>query len=201
MSASLDPGGDEVPSSSAWVESTGGPLVVVPVSVLAAWGGGAMSGISMGGDVLFDYDRAMAVADVAGVVSVGGGEGRALVLEGPETSCYLPEKRAFLRWCAADSESRLRSAAEEVLADPATEWDECGIWVTDGPAVLMDAAMQGAELNDPFPDGQMPEQAPVPLPPGRWRVRATQREADPETWVGLVRLLRADGVGGADASV
>ncbi|MDA2810510.1 Imm21 family immunity protein [Nocardiopsis sp. RSe5-2] len=176
-----------------WVESMGGPLVVVPVSALPAWSGGTMSGILMGGDVLDDYDRAMAVDDLAGIVSVGGGAGRALVLgDGPDPGCYLPEHRAFLRWCGAESESRLRSAAEEVLADPATSWDECGTWVTDGPAVLMDAAVPGTELDTAYPDEGMPEQAPVPLPPGRWRVRATQTEADPETWVGLVQLLPAD---------
>ncbi|WP_116244700.1 Imm21 family immunity protein [Nocardiopsis sp. FIRDI 009] len=192
MSASPAPRADGGPPSPTWVESLGGPLVVVPVSALAAWGGGTTTGVLMGGDVPDDYDRACAVDGLAGVLPVGDGGGQALVLgEEPDTSCYLPEHRAFLRWLAADSESDLRSAAEDVLADPAARWDECGTWVTDGPAVLMDAAVPGAELNEVYPDGGVPEQAPVSLPPGRWRVRATQAWADPDTCVGLVRLLPA----------
>ncbi|MDA2804055.1 Imm21 family immunity protein [Nocardiopsis suaedae] len=174
------------------MESLGGALVVVPVSALAAWSGGTATGVLMGGDVPDDYDRACAVDGPAGVLPVGNGGVRALVLgDEPDTSCYLAGHRAFLRWLAADSESDLKSAAEDVLADPATRWDACGTWVTDGPAVLMDAAVPGAELNEAYPDGGMPEQAPVSLQPGRWRVRAVRTWADPRTCVGLVQFLPA----------
>lgn len=44
--------------------------------------------------------------------------------EEPATSCYLPEHRAFLHWLAADSAAGLK-AAEAVLTDPATRWEEC----------------------------------------------------------------------------
>ncbi|MGX1135673.1 GH43 family beta-xylosidase [Streptomyces glaucescens] len=63
------------------------------------------------------------------------------------------------------------AAADAVLADPATAWEECGTWVSDGPAVLMGS------------------QAPVPSPAGRWKIRATHTKADEENWVGLVQLL------------
>ncbi|WP_337797980.1 Imm21 family immunity protein [Nocardiopsis sinuspersici] len=140
-----------------------------------------------------DYDRACAVDGLAGMVPVGGSGAQALVLgDLPSTSCYLPEHRVFLRWLAADSEARLRGAVEVVLADPATEWEECGVWVTDGSAVLMDSAVPGAELDAEYPGGGMPEQAPVPLPSGRWRVGAVQAWADEHTRVGLLRLLPAD---------
>lgn len=137
-----------------------------------------------------DYDRACAVDDLAGAIAVGGSGVQALVLgDEPATSCYLPEHRAFLRWLAADSADGLKAAAEAVLADPATRWEECGTWVTDGPAVLMDSAEAGAELNVEYPGGGMPAQAPVPLPAGRWRVRAFHTEADEENWVGLVQIV------------
>lgn len=62
---------------------------------------------------------------------------------------------------AADSESDLLAAAEAVLVDPATEWEECGTWRTDGQAVLMDSADAGADLGVEYPDeGGLPEQAP-----------------------------------------
>ncbi|WUS34443.1 immunity 21 family protein [Streptomyces sp. NBC_01255] len=38
----------------------------------------------------------------------------------------------------------------------------------------------------------MPAEASVPLPAGRWRVRATQTKVDEENWVGLVQLLPAE---------
>ncbi|MFF9015758.1 Imm21 family immunity protein [Streptomyces sp. NPDC014870] len=139
-----------------------------------------------------DYDRACAVDDLAGVVAVGGGGAQALVLgDEPATTCFLPEHLAFLRRLAAESETGLRAAAEAVLADPRTAWEECGVWVTDGPAVLMDSAEAGAELDVEQPEG-MPEQAAVSLPPGRWRVRAVHTEADEENWVGLVRLVAVE---------
>lgn len=137
-----------------------------------------------------DYDRACAVDDVAGVITVGENGAQTLVLaDEPATSCYLPGRRAFLRWLAADSEVGLRAAAEAVLADPATDWEECGTWVSDGPAVLMDSAEAGADLGVEYPGGGMPSRAPVPLSAGRWRVRAIHTKADEGNRVGLVQLV------------
>lgn len=168
-----------------WVESLGGPLVVVPVSALAVWQGSTPSGV-----IADDYDRACAVDDWAAAIPVGGEGAQALVLgDEPARTCYLAGRRAFLRWLAADSEAGLLAAAERVLADRATAWNDCGTWVSDGPAVLMDSAFAGAELGTAYVGGGMPEQAPVPLPAGRWTVRAIHAEADERNWVGLVQLL------------
>ncbi|MFJ5520918.1 Imm21 family immunity protein [Streptomyces griseoluteus] len=142
----------------------GGPLIAIPVSALAAWRGCTESGV-MAGDTTApdDYDRACAVDDLASVIIVGENGAQALVLaDEPATSCYLPERRGFLR-LAADSEAGLKAAAEAALADPATEWEECGTWISDGPAVLMDSAEAGIE----HPGGGMPAQAPVQLSTGR----------------------------------
>lgn len=168
----------------------GGPLIVIPVSALASWRGCTENGVIVGDATApDDYDRACAVDELAGVIAVGDNGAQALVLaDEPATSCYLPEHRAFLRWLAADSEDRLKTAAEAVLADPATEWEECGTWLSDGTAKLMDSAGAGAE----YPGGGMPAQATVSLPTGRWRVRAVHTEADEENWVGLVQLLPTD---------
>ena len=172
----------------------GGPLIVIPVSALASWRGCIESGVIVGdASAPDDYDRACAVDELAGVIAVGDNGAQALVLaDEPATSCYLPEHRAFLRWLAADSEDGLKAAAEAVLADPATEWEECGTWVSDGTATLMDSAGAGAELGVEYPGGGMPAQATVALPIGRWRVRAVHTEADEENWVGLVQLLPTD---------
>ncbi|MFD9540089.1 Imm21 family immunity protein [Streptomyces sp. NPDC060022] len=172
----------------------GGPLVVIPVSALAYWHGCTEAGVIVGDtSAPDDYDRACTVDDLAGVIVVGDSGAQALVLaDEPATSCYLPEHRAFLRWLGADSEYGLKAAAEAVLADPATEWEVCGTWASDGPAVLMDSAEAGVDLGVEYPGGGMPAHAPVPLPAGRWKVRAVHTEADERNSVGLVQLIPVD---------
>lgn len=176
-----------------WVESMGGPLIALPVSVLAAWGGCTEQGMITGdGDVPDDYDRACAVDELAGAIPVGRDGVRALVLgDMPAMTCYLPAHRAFLRWGGTDSEDEPVAAAEAVLADPATGWEQCGTWETDGPAVLMDSAEAGGLLGVEYPGGGKPEQAPVPLPPGRWAVHAVEATVGDHISLGLVRLVPA----------
>ncbi|WP_245173249.1 Imm21 family immunity protein [Streptomyces aureus] len=185
-------------SPLSWVESEGGPLVVVPVSALAAWRGCTLSEVDI---VYDDCDRACAVAGLAGVIAVGTHGAQALVLgDEPAVSCYLPEQRVFLRWLAASSDAAIKAGALGVLAAPDTPWEECGTWVVDGPAVLISAAEAGAALNIRDHWGRLPDQAPVPLPAGRWRVRAVHAQADRHTWVGLVQLLPDGGSAGGGPS-
>jgi hypothetical protein len=176
----------------AWVSSMGGPLIAVPVSALHQWGGCTADGVIVGGTGRQDdYDRACAVEGYAAVISLGAtGTASVLVLGNePATTCYLPEQRIFLRWLAADSDTELFAAAEAVLGDPATPWEKCGVWETDGPAVLMDAAEAGRDLGVPYPDGRgRPDEAPVPVPAGRWEVRACHKTGE-FPWVGVVQLL------------
>ncbi|MGW0999858.1 Imm21 family immunity protein [Streptomyces sp. NPDC002520] len=175
-----------------WVESMGGPLIAVPVSALPQWHGCTQLGMVVGGgDVLDDYDRACEVEGLAGVIAVGDEGAQGLVLaDEPASSCYLPEHQAFVRWLGANSEADLVAAARAVLADSTALWEECGIWETDGPAVLMDSVSAGAELSVKYPNGKgMPEQAPVALPPGIWMVRAVHASPVEDTSVGVIQLL------------
>lgn len=192
MSTLSSAASDPVQPSPVWVESMGGPLIVVPVSALAGWGGCTESGMVVGDTgTPDDYDRACEVEGLAGVPAVGEEGARALVpADEPARSRCLPEHRAFLRWFAAGSEADLVTAAEAVLAGPGGQWEECGVWETDGPAVLMDSATPGTEVNVAYPDGGgLPERAAVPLPAGRWTVRAVRTEVNGRTRVGLVQLL------------
>ncbi|MER5866642.1 Imm21 family immunity protein [Kitasatospora sp. NPDC002040] len=176
-----------------WVESMGGPLIVVPVSALQYWGGCTEEGMIIGdSDQPDDYDKACQVEGLAEAITLHGHDAvTALVLgDEPATTCYLPELRAFVRWLAADSDAELLAAAEAALNDPSTPWEECGVWQTDGSAVLMDSAEAGQHLGVPYPDGRgQPAQAPVPVPAGRWKVRAFHKSAGESAWVGLVQLL------------
>ncbi|MFG2948324.1 Imm21 family immunity protein [Streptomyces adustus] len=177
-----------------WVRSMGGSLIVVAQSSVNAWGGCTQDGSVLGdADGRDDYDRACEVEGWAGVITAGAEAAAVLVLaDEPATTCFLPEKQLFVRWLAADSQAELFAAAEAVMADPDTAWDDGGLWVTDGPAVLMDSAEAGADLGVDYPDGGRPDQAPVELPAGRWRVRAVH-ETDTFPWVGVVQLVADDG--------
>ncbi|MEU1151370.1 Imm21 family immunity protein, partial [Streptomyces sp. NPDC005863] len=79
--------------SLVWVESMGGPLIVVPVSALPSWGGCTGSGL-MAGDATDpdDYDRACAVDDLAGVILIDENGMQALgrVLEVGDPSGWPP---------------------------------------------------------------------------------------------------------------
>jgi len=97
------------------------------------------------GDVLDDYDRACELDGLAGVIAVGGNGRQGLVLaDEPARTCYLPENQTFVRWLGAESEADLIESAKELLDDPTVDWEECGTWETDGPAVLMDSVTAGA---------------------------------------------------------
>ncbi|MFD0035668.1 Imm21 family immunity protein [Streptomyces sp. NPDC055059] len=143
------------------------------------------------GDDLDDYDRACEVEGLAGVIAVGNEGFRGLVLaDEPASSCYLPDHQAFVRWLGADCEADLIAAAQAVLADPTTAWEECGVWETDGPAVLMDSVTAGAGVGVEYSnDGGMPTQAPVPLWPGSRTVRAVHASPIEDTLVGVIQLL------------
>jgi hypothetical protein len=160
-----------------WVRSMGGPLIAVPESSVTAWGGCTEDGSVLGdADGRDDYDRACEVEDWAGVIALGAGAVTALVLaDEPAKTCFLPEKLLFVRWLAAD-----------------TAWEDGGLWVTDGPAVLMDSAEAGADLGVGYLDGGQPDQAPAQLPAGQWRVRAVHKSGE-FPWVGLVQLVAEDG--------
>lgn len=179
----LSPGaGRRAPEEQLWVRSLGGPLLVLPESSAPLWSGctedGEVLGDAGGRD---DYDRACEVEGLAGVIPLGTESAGALVLADlPERTCFLPAELLFARWAGAGSEAGSLTAARTALADPGTDWEECGIWVTDGPAVLMDSVEAGTDLGVEYPGGGEPDQAPVRLPAGRWRVRAAQRtETDP----------------------
>ncbi len=177
-----------VPDAPIWVQSLGGPLVVVPVDALSAWGGAAAGRDDS--EHSDDYDRACAVDGWAGVLPIGDGPAQALVLgDEPATTCYLPDHRLFVRWIAADSEPELLAATAAHLVSPLTEWEECGVWETSGPALLMDSATPGAEVNAEYPNGGgLPEQAPVPITAGRWRTRAAYSKSE-GVWANLVHLV------------
>lgn len=162
------------PGAVEWVESGGGPLVVVPEAVLSSWSGADSE------ESVTDYDRACGVAGYAGLVAVG--QAQALVLcDDPASTSFIPEHGLFVRWCAAESEEELLGSVDAALAGAV--WEPGQHWDVPGPAVLFDSAWPGDELE---PENHLR----VELGPGRYSVRSAYVEPNPQTWLSLVQLRR-----------
>lgn len=158
------------PGVVEWVESSGGPLVVIPESVLSSWPGSD-------GD---DYDRACEVDDWIGLVPVGEEVG--LVLGGePASTAFLPQHGLFVRWCAAESEADFLESVGASLDQ--AEWEPELPWDVPGPVVLFDAVWSGSECDDE-------DHVRVALEPGRYAVRAGYVETHPSTSLVLIQLRR-----------
>jgi Immunity protein 21 len=120
-----------------WVQSGGGPLVVLPQSHLASWGG---SNRPRPAD---DYGRACGVPGYQGVLAAGAAEALVLgdvpLLTAP---CRLDGVRYLLRWLYAPGEAELlaafRAAAPSLAAVEVSAFRHPG-----GRAMLFDAAMPG----------------------------------------------------------
>ncbi|MGV9658142.1 Imm21 family immunity protein [Streptomyces koyangensis] len=190
--------GRRSPAEPLWVVSMGGPLIALPDSAVPLWSGcteyGGVLGDAGGRD---DHDRACEVEGLAGVIPAGTDGAGALVLADlPERTCFLPEKSLFVRWAGASSDAELIAAARAAraaLADPGVDREECGSWVTDGPAVLMDSVEAGADLGVEYPDGGMPTRRPYrSRPDGGGSSRRSGGTRRPRsTWCGWSPKVRS----------
>jgi hypothetical protein len=160
------------PGAVDWVESGGGPLIVVPEAVLSAWRGAD-------GDDWDDYDRACEVEGHVGLLTVG--ESHALVLGfDPASTAFLPDRGAFVRWIAAESEAELLDSVETALAS--VVWEETVVWDVPGPVVLFDSAYLGDEAEEG-------DHLRIGTAAGRYLVRAAQVTPRPRTTFCLVQLV------------
>lgn len=165
----------EEPGTLTWVESLGGPLIVVPEVALGSWSG------SVGGDeAVDDYGRACAVEGLTGLVRVGPTDGLVLGSEPASTAC-LPDQGVFVRWSAAESEESVLGSVDAALRTAA--WEPEVIWQVPGPVVLFDSAWPGGECHQQ-------DHVRVGLEAGRHAVRAAYVEPDPRTGFTLVQLRR-----------
>ena len=120
-----------------WIESAGGPLILLEEPLLSHW-----HGIDTD-----DYDRSCGIDDYLGLLDVGSG--RALVLgEEPMATAWQllsgPAEGVLVRWQFADDEA----SVVEALADLSkVSWEATGIVfdVADSSLVLFDAACPGKD--------------------------------------------------------
>lgn len=98
-----------LPESSAnmrWIASAGGPLVLVPWTMVAQW-----RGASDGGD---DYAAACAVDDYVGVIQWDGVDVLVLNDEPLATTCPTADLTVFLRWMYAPNEDAIMSVVHNL---------------------------------------------------------------------------------------
>ncbi|MEU2391529.1 Imm21 family immunity protein [Streptomyces sp. NPDC007369] len=163
-----------------WIESGGGPLIVVPEQVLTCWQGCDFE--SATGDD--DYSRACEVEGYLGVIPVGRAE--ALVLGEPWSTTYVAEHGCFVCRIGADSEDALLDSVEQALE--AASWEEQVTWEVPGPVVLLDSGRPGV----PGPDAEFDalDRLRIDLAAGRYLVRAAHAKPGPTTTTVLVGLTR-----------
>ncbi|MFI6231371.1 Imm21 family immunity protein [Micromonospora echinospora] len=135
-----------------WIESSGGPFVVLPASQRSVWSGGDGP----------DYDMACEVDDHLGLVqSAAQSEALALVVaDEPLTSAFVDDIGAVLQWQYAPSDEALLSAARHSVES--LDWVAGPTLDVPGELVMFDAVVPGNSLR---PD----ETLLIALPPGRYR--------------------------------
>ncbi len=169
-----------------WVESAGGPLVVIPLELARSWRGIE----ALPGDSVTDYDRACDVDDYLGVLEVGLGRGLVLGDE-PMRTAFIPsgDGGILVRWGYAPSEEAVVRAIGDVGE---SIWSPIGHRLrvgTDG-AIMFDAACPRGEEPGKRRPGECRAALDVPLAAGSYRVETADYRPNDETWLILHRLTR-----------
>lgn len=171
-----------------WINSAGGPLILLSSEYLDAWFGcfhSGSDGLEAADDPLdirTDYGRACAVKDYLGVVEVSDGE--ALVLgDEPLSTAWWPLSSAegvLIRWVYGDDHAEIMQYLARV---DDMNWTPSGITlrVSKHPLYLFDAASPGDEADD---------RLILLLDEGHYDVATGDLRPDPNTNLLLHRLSR-----------
>lgn len=167
-----------------WVESAGGPLLVVEQTALLDWAGAEE-----------DYERACAVDDVVGAIRVGDAAQALVMGDEPAGTTFIPALGVFVRWLYGEDGTDVVAAVEASL--PTAEWDASALFDVSGPLVLFDASCPGADVvieETDSPDQQATEYARtenglrVTVPRGRYVVESADVKPDQSSCLRLHRL-------------
>lgn len=150
--------------SKKWIESAGGPLILLPRGLLAEWTGSD-------GD---DYGRACTVTDYIETLEVAWGQG--LVLgDTPDSTAVIDTGKgvALLRWLSADSEEQILSTVYATF-DAARRLETLDFHVTEEEHILFDSACPGVEFGDALP---------VRFEPGSYEVQTLELVGEPVSYL------------------
>jgi hypothetical protein len=164
MTLPLDPEAVRLAGTVTFADSEGGPLIVMSEGIAPSWNGVCdASGAFVFGNAECDYDRACD----GGFMLIDVGSGKALTLETPDNSTFVPRPGGALivRWVGADDAATLISGALAVTDDKFTK-AVGDLPHTGGKLLMFDSAARGAAL-------EMDRVASVDLAAGVYEVRLT----------------------------
>lgn len=124
-----------------WVNSSGGPLVLMDSGLAELWRGTiGNSGSSL---AVTDYERACLINGFIGKVDVGGGEAIVLGDEPAQSAMVKIESGLFMvvRWVWADNEADVLKSLEGPLLSK--DFEDCGFTIAlpTGNPTLFDSAL------------------------------------------------------------
>lgn len=133
-------------NSLAWIESAGGPLLLLEENLLPFWRGC----FSDSDDALTDYDRACDVNDYIGAIDVNSRQAIILGDEPLSTAWWSSanKKQSFLvRWDYAENETAVIESLKNL---PKISWQKTDIefQVKEGKLILFDSACSGSDVDD-----------------------------------------------------
>jgi hypothetical protein len=159
-----------------WISSEGGPLILLSTELVEYWGG------SLTPPVETDYDRACAIENYLGLISVGPGYGLVLGDEPMQTSWLpLPRERGgiLIRWQWASDASAVVRALRQ-LSEELWQADNISFFKNQKPLLLFDAAYHGSDIASSLA---------IELDAGQYRIESANYQPDKETSLVLHRLL------------
>jgi hypothetical protein len=158
-----------------WVESEGGPVIVVAESQRRLWGGCTNS----------DYENACEVEGYAGLVALEepSALGPALAINDvPAPTAFMEEFHAMVQWISSSSDARLVEVVREGFEAVET-------WV-DGPVVQVNGTLAVFDAALPGTDVRADELLLVDIAPAVYRLRSADIESDTGTCARVHRLDR-----------
>lgn len=192
------------PSGLQWMQSNGGPLLLVPGEHVSAWKGIEPPRNGRQVEVRFrwngpdepatDYDRACDVEEYIAQLDIGAGRGLVLgdmpmgtawQTVGSVQSNGAPVGGILIRWMYANSEADVLSTIPRM---PDELWQNDGMTLEVGsqPLCLFDSAFAGDDLAHD-------DHLLIQLPAGTYAIATAEYEPDRHTSVVLHRLQRIGG--------
>lgn len=134
-------------SSLKWLESAGGPLLLLEEHLLESWSG-VFSEPSQ--TPFTDYDRACAVNDYIGIIAVDSGFGIVLGEEPFSTAWFQfaeTKNSLLVRWVFAENESAVTDALANLQS---AAWKKTGVKIqfSGDRLILFDSACNGSNINE-----------------------------------------------------
>ena len=163
-----------------WIESTGGPLILVEAPLVSDWGGhesGSVIGVT-------DYERACRVTGYIGRVDVGIGQAIVLGDQPYATTWWCPNDHdtgLLVRWGCADGEEEVLEALANL---PKDGWEKANVDV--------DIAYETLLLFDSaFPGYDVGASIPIHLSRGHYRLETLDFEPNERTELIVHRFFAA----------